>query len=82
MEEKHGFQTDYHAAEDKERDGAVSGESPEIPAVFKGGVKGCTGGGHSDRNKDHDAGGKDYCTNVKLKQDDIELFNSFKAMQG
>ena len=58
MEEKHGFQTDYHAAEDKERDGAVSGESPEIPAVFKGGVKGCTGGGHSDRNKDHDAGGK------------------------
>ena len=26
--------------------------------------------------------GKEYCTNVKLKQDDIALFDSFKAMQG
>ena len=26
--------------------------------------------------------GKDYCTNVKLKKDDIALFDSFKAMQG
>lgn len=26
--------------------------------------------------------GKGYCTNVKLKQDDIAMFDSFKAMQG
>ena len=26
--------------------------------------------------------GKEYCTNVKLKQNDIALFDSFKAMQG
>ena len=26
--------------------------------------------------------GKEYCTNVKLKQDDVALFDSFKAMQG
>ena len=26
--------------------------------------------------------GKNYCTNVKLKADDMELFDSFKNMQG
>ena len=26
--------------------------------------------------------GKNYCTNVKLKADDMELFDSFKSMQG
>ena len=26
--------------------------------------------------------GKKYCTNVKLKADDMELFDSFKSMQG
>ena len=25
--------------------------------------------------------GKKYCTNVKLKGDDVELFDSFKSMQ-
>ena len=26
--------------------------------------------------------GKNYCTNVKLKADDMELFDSFKNIQG
>ena len=47
-EDKYGFQTDYNAAENKERDGAVSGEPSKISTVLKGGLKGCTGGRNGD----------------------------------
>ena len=48
MEGKSGFQTDYNAAENKERDGAVSGEPSKISTVLKGGLKGCAGGRNGD----------------------------------